>query len=301
MAEVGGVRAGRDAFDPPTLQLLASVMTAIDDGFCVADASGVPVLANLAARRMLGLDEPGGARLDDGAFELDEVTPLARHDHPLRRALRGESTASTVFLRNDAAPQGVVVSVHAAPLRAAEGAVSGAMLVLRDVTAAFREMAERRMLEQELQARADELALVEVDRRSLVARLRQAVDALSTPLLEISEQVLALPIVGELDERRASLTTERLLEEVVRRRCRGVIIDITGVEAIDLAAAQHLLQMIRAVELLGAQCVVSGVGPAVAQALVDTGVELKRLRTSRVLRTALQDMTRLLGAAKGRV
>jgi rsbT co-antagonist protein RsbR len=117
---------------------------------------------------------------------------------------------------------------------------------------------------------------------------------LSTPILEVWDDVLALPIIGLVDSRRAAQIMERLLEEVVRRQVRTVIIDLTGVEIVDTKTADYFLKVIRAVELLGARCAISGIRPAVAQTLVELGVDLGAIRTARNLKHALRDS---LGAA----
>jgi rsbT co-antagonist protein RsbR len=270
--------------------LLNDVVSAIADGVCVVDATGKFTLFNKAAERILGM---GAAEAETsewadlyGIFELDGVTRVDTSTLPLVRALGGEVDAQKeLFIRNAALPKGVTISVTAAPLRDAAGAISGAVAVFRDVS-------ERRALEQALTERAEALAKSEAAKSELIGRLRLAVDELSTPILEVSEDVLALPIIGVVDSQRAAQVIERLLEEVTRKQCRVVIIDVTGVEVIDTRTADYFLKMIKAVELLGAECLISGIRPAVAQALVDLGIDLGQVRTSRSLRTALTDSIR---------
>jgi rsbT co-antagonist protein RsbR len=115
------------------------------------------------------------------------------------------------------------------------------------------------------------------------------VDELSTPILEVSEDVLALPIVGVFDSQRAAQVIERLLDHVSRQSCKTVVIDVTGVDVIDTSTADYFLKTMRSVRLLGADCVLSGVRPAVAQSLVALGLDLSQLRTTRNLRAALRE------------
>jgi rsbT co-antagonist protein RsbR len=93
-------------------------------------------------------------------------------------------------------------------------------------------------------------------------------------VIEVWDSVLSLPIIGVVDTRRSLDMTERLLEAIVRHQARCVIIDVTGVEMVDTATADHFVKMIKAAEMLGTTCVVSGISPAVAQTLTRIGVEL---------------------------
>jgi rsbT co-antagonist protein RsbR len=119
------------------------------------------------------------------------------------------------------------------------------------------------------------------------AKRRLAVDELSTPVLELGNNILALPVVGVVDMARSARMMEKVLAEVVARRCRFVIIDVTGVEVIDTGTADRFLHIARAIELLGAECIISGVQPAVAHTLTNLGVGFRGLVTRRNLKHAL--------------
>ena len=129
-----------------------------------------------------------------------------------------------------------------------------------------------------------------------IERQQLAIQELSTPVIEVWDSVLTLPIIGVIDTRRSLDMTERLLEAIVRYQARCVIIDVTGVEMVDTATADHFVKMIRAAEMLGTTCVVSGISPAVAQTLTRIGVELAGIRTMRSLKNALQYCLRKLRA-----
>jgi anti-anti-sigma factor len=94
---------------------------------------------------------------------------------------------------------------------------------------------------------------------------------MSTPIIQAWEGVLVLPIVGSLDRGRASQVMERLLAEIVRTQSRFAVLDLTGVDAIDTSTVGHLLEIVRAVSLLGSRCLVSGISPAIAQTMVGLG------------------------------
>jgi rsbT co-antagonist protein RsbR len=206
----------------------------------------------------------------------DGKTPHPTETLPLVRALHGETVREyELVCRNPTTPAGIHLSVSASPLP--EG---GALCVFRDVS-------ERKRLEEDLAKRNNELAQQMRENAELIERLRLAVEELSTPVLELWDDVLALPVVGVVDTVRSSRMTEKVLAEVVARRCRFVIVDVTGVDFIDTSTADRFLKLARSVEMLGAECIISGVQPAVAQTLVELGVSFRGLVTQRNLKRAL--------------
>lgn len=121
-----------------------------------------------------------------------------------------------------------------------------------------------------------------------VARKEQEIRALAAPILDVGEGVLAVPLLGTLDAPRSAALAERLLPEVAARRARTIILDLTGLDAFDMASAEALMKLTRAVALLGARSTVSGVSPKLAEALVRSGGDLRGLRTRRTLYDALR-------------
>jgi rsbT co-antagonist protein RsbR len=124
-----------------------------------------------------------------------------------------------------------------------------------------------------------------------------AVEDLSTPILEVWDDVLALPIIGVVDARRAAQVMDRLLDEIVRKKPRYVLIDLTGVKLIDRETAEHFVRLIRAVELVGAQCVITGIQPAVSKTIVAEGLDLGPVPTLRNLKHALKASARRVSGA----
>jgi anti-anti-sigma regulatory factor len=151
-------------------------------------------------------------------------------------------------------------------------------------------------LESELEARNLALARSEEAKGVLLERLRVAVEDTSSPILEVWEGVLAMPIVGLVDSRRTADMVGRLLSEIARTQASFVIVDLTGVEGVDTKTADHLMKLMRKVEVIGARCVLTGIQPAMAETLVDLGVDFGRLTTLRNLkhglRAALQEARR---------
>jgi len=138
------------------------------------------------------------------------------------------------------------------------------------------------------------LTKAESANRQLEAKLetiemqQAAIRELSTPIIEVWAGVLCLPVVGVVDSQRSAEMTETLLETIVAKQARTAIVDITGIDVMDTKTADHFIKMARAVRLLGAECIVSGINPGIAQTLTHIGVDLTGVRTMRSLRDALQ-------------
>lgn len=122
-----------------------------------------------------------------------------------------------------------------------------------------------------------------------IERQRAAIRDLSTPIMEVWDGVLCLPIVGVMDTARSAEMTDALLRAVVSSKARCTIIDITGIEIMDTRTADHFIRMAKSVELLGADCVLTGLNPGIAQTMVHMGVDMGSLVTYRSLREALQE------------
>jgi rsbT co-antagonist protein RsbR len=137
--------------------------------------------------------------------------------------------------------------------------------------------------------RALEMARAELEQKlTLIEAQRQEIHALSTPILDIWDDVLAVPLVGALDHGRALEITEKLLQRMVDTGTRWTLLDLTGVEQVDEATADHLVKLARAVKLVGGRCVVTGVSPATADAFVSLGQGLGDLRCLPTLRDGLR-------------
>jgi rsbT co-antagonist protein RsbR len=145
-----------------------------------------------------------------------------------------------------------------------------------------RDQNEKAM--QALERSRSELA----DKLETIENQRLAIQDLSTPILDIWDDVVTLPIIGAIDTRRAVEMTERLLSRIVETGSRCVIIDLTGVEVVDSMTADHLIKMTRAVRLLGCFCVITGIGPEIARTLVELDLNLGGIATLRNLKTGLE-------------
>lgn len=153
-----------------------------------------------------------------------------------------------------------------------------------------RQLAEQRAFQADEQTRAKQRALLELDQKlALIEQQRAAILELSTPILQLWDDVVALPIIGVVDTQRGDQIMERLLDEVSRRRARFVILDVTGVQLVDTRTADHLIKVARSAELLGATCVMTGIQPAVAQTLVMLGADLRSLITKSTIGQGLAE------------
>src|SRR5690348_8331473 len=184
--------------------------------------------------------------------------------------------------------------------------VVGIVLLLRDVLARslFKKyQADFDLLNQVLDAYepaanriANTVAVSFVQERERVIRQQQeAIRELSTPVLQVRERLLILPIIGVIDSQRARQVTEQLLRGIRTNRAKVVVIDITGVPTIDSTVANHLVQTVEASRLLGATVIVTGLSPEIAQTLVTIGVDLGKMNTVGDLQGGIEEAERLLG------
>jgi rsbT co-antagonist protein RsbR len=143
---------------------------------------------------------------------------------------------------------------------------------------------------------ANTVAVSFVEERERVIRQQQdAIRELSTPVLQVRERLLILPIIGVLDTQRAQQLTEQLLRGIRAHRAKVVVVDITGVPDIDQAVANHLVQTVDASRLMGAGVIVTGLSAEIAQTLVTIGVDLSKISTVGDLQGGIEEAERMLG------
>jgi rsbT co-antagonist protein RsbR len=140
-----------------------------------------------------------------------------------------------------------------------------------------QDITERRQIEEERQRLQEELIQAQA----------AALEELSTPLIPISDKTLVMPLVGRIDSRRAARVLEALLNGITLQHADLAIIDITGVSVVDTQVANAIIQTARAVKLVGAQVVLTGIRPEVAQTLVSLGVDLGDIVTRSTLQSGI--------------
>jgi rsbT co-antagonist protein RsbR len=126
----------------------------------------------------------------------------------------------------------------------------------------------------------------QTSREQVIVRQQQELLELSTPVVQLWEGILALPLIGTLDSARTQVVMESLLQKIVETGAAIAIIDITGVPTVDTLVAQHLLKTVAAARLMGADCVISGIRPQIAQTIVHLGVNLQNVVTKATLADA---------------
>jgi rsbT co-antagonist protein RsbR len=136
-------------------------------------------------------------------------------------------------------------------------------------------------------------------REQIIANQAASMLELSTPVIRLWEGIIAVPLVGTLDSARTQLVMEKLLETLVATGAEHAVLDITGVPTVDTEVAQHLLKTVSAVRLLGAECIISGIRPQVAQTIVALGIEFGDIATKATLADALVHALRRTGREIG--
>jgi rsbT co-antagonist protein RsbR len=166
-----------------------------------------------------------------------------------------------------------------APLRDSSGNVIGVVGMIRDITA-IKQAHER-----------------ERQQRQIIEAQQQAISELSTPIIPIMDRIIVMPLVGGIDTARARDIMRSLLAGIGQYRARIAILDITGVPVVDSGVAQHLDRTIQAARLKGAQTIVTGVSDAIAETIVDLGIDWSGVETERDLQTGLVTALERLGFA----
>jgi rsbT co-antagonist protein RsbR len=168
----------------------------------------------------------------------------------------------------------------------------GVNIVLEDLRAQIEQtMRANRELDdkviertRELQEKLDHITA----QNRLITRQREAIRVLSTPVLQLWDRVIAMPIIGVVDTRRATEIAGQLLGAIQAREARFAILDITGVELVDTGTAEDLTKVIRAAQLLGTRCVITGIRPAVALTMAELGVDLSQVQVCSNLENGLR-------------
>lgn len=275
--------------------LLEATLNNLVDGVSLANPEGAIIRTNPAAERITGVGEVGASQGDwssvYGLYRPDGLTVYPPDELPLARALRGETIKNEEIVSRPAQrTESTVISVSASPVVTEGGRQLGAVAI-------FHDIGDRKRWEKAMETQIAS----EREKNELLERMQTAIQELSTPILEVWDDVLALPVIGIVDSKRSAEMTEQVLEEVVRKQARFVIIDITGVELVDTATADRFIKLVTAVEYVGACCLLTGTRSAVAQTLAALGVDLGSLITLRTLKDGLRECLRLKGGGAQRV
>lgn len=251
---------------------------------------------NQAAGRIFGWER--SAAMDQHASFIvpEPVRPLA--DELFRSLMR--SAGGTHSINDNVTSDGRIITCewHNTPLRTEDGRVVGVISLIHDISERQRleeelrrVAAEREVRVAEAQREAEQKSALLAERNQQLATIsqqNQQITALSAPLLDVWQGVLAVPLIGGLESLRISAIIERLLTAIGERRVRYVLLDLTGVDNLDTANAAQLIRLLSALRLLGATGIVTGIHPVVAQIVVQLGVDLRDIITLRSLQEGLR-------------
>lgn len=150
------------------------------------------------------------------------------------------------------------------------------------------ELAEAKRSLEDAVAEAQAARVDAEQRLETIEQQRLTIRELSTPVLEVWDNVVTMPVVGSIDTQRAVDMSESLLEFIVKHGTQTAILDLTGVEVVDTSTADHLARLFRSAHLLGTRCIVTGIRPKVASTLTDLGVQFGEVQSKRTLREGLR-------------
>jgi rsbT co-antagonist protein RsbR len=190
----------------------------------------------------------------------------------------------------------VIEAVALASTGAFEEATSRFSTVDQDTFGVIEEALRVFLMELKIAKEQSEQAVAEMraakmeleQKLEMIERQQAAIRELSAPIIDVWNDVLTLPVIGLIDAKRAVDMTDKLLHRIVETRAKWVLIDLTGVSVVDSTTADHLIRLAKAVELIGCKCIVTGIGPGIAQTLVALGISLGDLRPMRSLKQGLK-------------
>jgi len=153
-------------------------------------------------------------------------------------------------------------------------------LLIDDLT---DELRQREKMQKEVE---EKLSKIQEQQKTIVQQQEDLLE-LSSPVSKVWDNILILPVIGTLDSQRTQIMMENLLQKIVDTGCTMAILDITGVPTVDTQVANHLLKTVTSARLLGAECIISGISPAIAQTIVHLGIDLSVIRTKATLQDAM--------------
>lgn len=153
-------------------------------------------------------------------------------------------------------------------------------ILIDDLT---NELISRKEAQKELEAQLEKVN----EHQKTILQQQEDLMELSSPVSKVWDNILILPVIGTLDSQRTQIMMENLLQKIVNTSCTMAILDITGVPTIDTQIANHLLKTVTSARLLGAECIISGISPAIAQTIVHLGIDLSAIKTKATLQDAM--------------
>ncbi len=219
--------------------------------------------------------DPDVEALEAGAFEALQAYAQNLSERIIPRGVETNEVVGIVLLLRDVLARALFIKYHSN------------LDKLNDILDAYEPAANRIAI-------TVSVGFVQ-ERERVIREQQEAIRELSTPVLQVRERLLILPIIGLIDPQRARQITEQLLVAIRQNRARVVVIDITGVPVMDTNVANHLVQTVEASRLLGATVIVTGLSPDIAQTLVNIGVDLGKMNTVGDLQGGIEEAEHILG------
>jgi len=266
------------------------------EGIWILDPAGNTIYVNGRMAEMRGYTQSEMMHRHLFSFMDEEGKALATIQ--MERRLQGIAEEHEFrFMRSDGTPLWTLLSTT--PIIGDDGHVESMLGMVTNITprkqleAQLRESLERaNTYAQELHDMNEQLKkeIAERDeaKQAMLRMQQETIRALSTPIIQVWDGVLALPVIGTVDETRATQMMDALLGEIVRTGAEFAILDVTGMQVVDIATANSLLSIVRAASLHGSRCMVSGISPAIAHAMVEIGIAKTSVATFGTLRDALR-------------
>lgn len=254
---------------------LSEIINAITSGIFVTDLEHNILMINRAGAKMVG-KTPGDC-FDRKCYEIFD-TPICRTDScTCKLAMKNNigSHGETIMHKNG---HEIPIEYYSRPIRNHKGEIVGCVENFIDVSERVEK--DRLILTQK-----EELL---IKREEDIRHLQDEILELSTPVIEVWEGILSLPLIGTMDSHRAYIAMERVLEAIEQTRAAFVIIDITGVPIVDADVAGHILQTASAARMMGTETLLTGVGPHIARVISDSGVSLDNIILRGQMTDALQ-------------
>ncbi len=251
------------------MQRLVAVLNYSRDYIATADGEGNITYVNPGGARMIGYDDPADA-MDNAIADMhlpEDAQRVGEEGIPIAME-KGEWRGENRLMHRD----GHLIPVDQTifPVYDRQGEIQTMATIMVDITDRKRDEEERKRLQQEI-----------------IEAQRLALQELSTPIIPVMDRIIVMPLVGSIDTMRARDIMRALLESISEHRASYVILDVTGVPIMDTGIVNHINKTIQAAQLKGAQTIVTGISDAVAEAVVDLGIDWSAVETLSDLRTGL--------------
>jgi rsbT co-antagonist protein RsbR len=247
---------------------LKAIIDSTSDLVAMTDLEGNLLYLNTAGFEMTGRDVQDPATLNIADFHPPEAVKQTLEEHVPTCMQHGAHTWENILLRADGST--IPVSQVSMAIKDESGEPVALGTIMRDLTEQRHAEAEREQLQQEI-----------------IEAQQQTLRELSSPIIPVMDGIIIMPLIGNIDTSRAREITRSLLSGISAYRAKSVIIDITGVPVVDSGVADHLNKTIQAARLKGAQTILTGMSDAVAETIVDLGIDWSALETLRDLQTGL--------------